>query len=69
MTSALSAILAPSDGDFDAASGEPMPDALERQRQHRRQTLVFAATFHVVNVVLLTLFAAAGTISAAIQLS
>ena len=68
MTAALSAIMAPNNGDFDSVDGEPLPEALERRRLHRRQTLIFAATFHVVNIVLLTIFVAAGTVSAPIAL-
>lgn len=68
MSAALSAILAPNNGDFDFVDGELLPEALERRRMHRRQTLIFAATFHVVNVVLLAVFVAAGTVSAPIAL-
>lgn len=68
MTAALSAILAPHNEDFDPVAGELVPDTLEGQRLHRRQTLIFAATFHVVNVVLLAVFVAAGTVSAPIAL-
>jgi diguanylate cyclase (GGDEF)-like protein len=68
MTAAHSAILAPGNGDFDSVDGELVPDALEQQRLHRRQTLIFAATFHVVNVVLLTVFVAAGTVSTPVAL-
>ena len=64
MTAALSAILAPNNGDFDTVDGELLPEMLERRRRHRRHTLVVAASFHLVNILLLTLFAAAGTISA-----
>ena len=65
MTAALSAILGPTNGDFDTVDGELLADAMTRRRQHRRQTLIFASIFHTVNILLLALFAAAGTIAAA----
>ena len=68
MTAALSAILAPNNGDFDSVDGELLAESLERRRRHRRHTLFVAATFHAANIILLTMFAAAGTVSAPVAL-
>jgi diguanylate cyclase (GGDEF)-like protein len=62
MTAAVSSIPGPINGDFDAVDGELPVDALARRRQRRRHTLLFAAAFHLVNVVLLVIYAVAGTI-------
>ncbi|MDB5654420.1 MAG: diguanylate cyclase [Tardiphaga sp.] len=65
MTAASSIIRSPTTGDFDAVDGEVLAEAQARRRQRRRRALAFAAAFHVVNVVLLSVFAIAGTIAAA----
>ncbi len=69
MTAALSYIQGPTHGDFDAITGELPAEAATRRRMHRRHTLVFAAYFHAVNVLLLMIYAAAGTISVVVTAS
>ncbi|WP_233025468.1 GGDEF domain-containing protein [Rhodopseudomonas boonkerdii] len=63
MTAAAGSFYDPVNGDFEAVDGEPLPIALARRLRRRRQTMVLAAASHVINIGLLALFAAAGTIS------
>ncbi|MEH2470217.1 diguanylate cyclase (GGDEF)-like protein [Nitrobacteraceae bacterium AZCC 2161] len=66
MTTATSSIQGPANGDFELIEGELQPEMLARRLKRRRQTLALAAASHLVNVALLVIYAAAGTISAAI---
>jgi diguanylate cyclase (GGDEF)-like protein len=56
-------IQVPANGDFEFVDGEAMPETRIRRLKRRRQTMALAAISHVVNVGLLAVYAAAGTIS------
>ena len=56
-------IQVPANGDFEFAEGELVSETLTRRLKRRRQTMLLAAVSHVVNVGLLAVYAAAGTIS------
>ena len=66
MTAAASSVLNPVNGDFEAVDGELRSDMLARRLKRRRQMLALAAASHAVNVVLLFVFLAAGTIDGTI---
>ncbi|WP_299810474.1 diguanylate cyclase [Tardiphaga sp.] len=63
---AISPTQDPTGDDVTVVPGESPSEALTRRRLRRRQLLVFAAAFQVVNAALLLIFAAAGTIPVAI---
>ena len=63
MTAISGSVYDPANGDFEAVDGESMPAMQARRLRRRRQALFVAAASHVVNIALLALFAAAGTIS------
>jgi diguanylate cyclase len=56
-------IQGPANGDFEFVDGEVLSETLIRRLKRRRQTLALAAISHAVNVALLAVYAAAGTIS------
>lgn len=62
MTATAGSFYDPANGDFEAVDGESLPAMQARRLRRRRQTLFVAAASHVINVGLLALFAAAGTI-------
>lgn len=63
MTATAGSLYDPANGDFEAVDGESLPLMQARRLRRRRQTLFVAAASHVINIALLALFAAAGTIS------
>jgi diguanylate cyclase (GGDEF)-like protein len=63
MTVAAGSIYDPVNGDFEAVEGESLPLMRARRLRRRRQTLITAGASHLINVALLAVFAAAGTIS------
>ncbi len=66
MTATAGSFYDPANGDFEAVDGESLPLMLARRLRRRRQTLVLAGASHIINIALLTVFAAAGTISGAL---
>jgi diguanylate cyclase len=63
MTAAASSFYDPANGDFEAVDGESLPLMQARRLRRRRQTLAVAGASHLINIALLAVFAAAGTIS------
>jgi diguanylate cyclase (GGDEF)-like protein len=63
MTTTAGSFYDPANGDFEAVNGESLPARHARRLRRRRQTLFVAGGSHIINVALLAVFAAAGTIS------
>lgn len=63
MTTTAGSFYDPANGDFEAVDGESLPARHARRLRRRRQTLFVAGGSHIINVALLAVFAAAGTIS------
>lgn len=59
----------PANGDFEAVDGEPLPLMLARRLKRRRQSLMTASASHVINVGLLAIYAAAGTITSTLVIA
>lgn len=69
MTATFASLYDAANGDFEAVEGEPLPLLRARRLRRRRQTLAVAAASHLINLALLALFAAAGTISATVLIA
>jgi diguanylate cyclase (GGDEF)-like protein len=63
MTVIAGSLYDPANGDFEAVDGESLPLMRARRLRRRRQTFIVAGASHVINIALLAVFAAAGTIS------
>jgi diguanylate cyclase (GGDEF)-like protein len=69
MTTTAGSFYDPANGDFEAVDGESLPAMHARRLRRRRQTLFVAGGSHIINVALLAVFAAAGTISSTLVIT
>lgn len=63
MTAIAGSFYDPANGDFEAVDGESLPSMLARRLRRRRQTMALAAASHAMNIALLAIFVAAGSVS------